>query len=70
MPDDDLDGLQLKYFILKPRGNSLHAIASRAAMRAYAECIVAVNPKFAREVEAWASKEEMSMVPPDTLRSI
>lgn len=31
-----MDGLMMKYFVLKPRGNDAYAAASRAAMHAYA----------------------------------
>lgn len=32
--------LELRYFVLKPSGTSLHAEASRAALTAYAEVIL------------------------------
>ncbi len=50
-------GLQMKYFILKPKGETLHAAASRAAMRAYADTIRMVDPDMAADLRAWARRE-------------
>jgi len=50
-------GLLMKYFVLKPRGGTVHAIASRTAMHAYAKVIKAANPEFAKELIEWASQE-------------
>lgn len=52
-----MNGLIMKYFVLKPRGKDLHAEASRKAMRAYARHITMDNPEFAKELEDWAFKE-------------
>ena len=38
-----MDGLLMKYFILKPRGNNIYAKASRQAMLEYAEVIEPIN---------------------------
>jgi len=52
-----MSGLQMKYFVLKPAGDSDYAIASRAAMRAYALTIEEVNNELADQLEAWADEE-------------
>jgi hypothetical protein len=46
--------LQMKYFILKPEGNTVYSVASRRAMREYAEAIADHNPEMARELKSWA----------------
>jgi hypothetical protein len=40
-------GLQMKYFVLKPKGEDVCAVASRRAMRAYALTVRRTNPQFA-----------------------
>lgn len=50
-------GLYMKYFVLKPRGNSIHATASRCAMRAYARFIEAEDPDLAKALNAWVTNE-------------
>jgi hypothetical protein len=52
-----MDGLMMKYFVLKPRGDDVFATASRAAMRAYANIILEANPTFAGELREWADRE-------------
>lgn len=52
-----MQGLQMKYFVLKPKGNDAYAEASRKAMRAYALGIDKVNPELAKELREWADKE-------------
>lgn len=52
-----MDGLMMKYFVLKPRGEDVFAKASRVAMRAYAKTIANDSPKFAAEVREWADRE-------------
>lgn len=52
-----MDGLLMKYFVLKPRGHDTHAAASRKAMRAYATHIAAENPALAAELREWADRE-------------
>ena len=54
-PDDT--GLQMKYFVLKPEGDSKYASASRYAMKKYADIIEETNPTLAAELRSWASKE-------------
>ena len=53
-------GLELKYFILKPRSkseNDVFAMASRAAMEKYAAIIHRVDPIFAEEIKDWVERE-------------
>ena len=50
-------GLYPKYFILKPKGQSAYAIASRRAMREYARSIQAENPRLCKELREWADEE-------------
>lgn len=53
-------GLQMKYFVLKPKGDDLYACASRRAMRQYALTIRRANPQFAHDLLAWADAEWMA----------
>ncbi len=53
-------GLEMKYFILKPRAKSkddLFARASQEAMFRFSEIIEEVDSNLASEVHAWASRE-------------
>ena len=49
--------LDLKYFVLKPAGESLFAVASRNAMLRYAETIEPSDEIFAEELRHWVSVE-------------
>ena len=51
-------GLQLKYFVLKPRGCNPYANAARAAMLTFADCIEKHNPILAQDLRAWVKNEE------------
>jgi hypothetical protein len=51
------DGLQMKYFVLKPKGKDAYAVASREAMRRYATEIDSDNPVLADELRDWADRE-------------
>ena len=56
-----MNGLIMKYFVLKPRSskkNDLYAKASRKAMQAYAKVIEKENPALSAELLEWASVEE------------
>lgn len=55
-----MDGLMMKYFVLKPKGDSTHAVASREAMRVYAAVTEAENPQFALELNKWVAQEAMA----------
>jgi len=52
-----MDGLVMKYFVLKPKGRSVYAAASRVAMLAYADEIEKLNPKLAGQLRDWAIVE-------------
>lgn len=52
-----MDGLIMKYFVLKPHGKGPYAAASRKAMLEYAAHIRPYNPTMAKELEAWVIKE-------------
>lgn len=56
-----MNGLTMKYFVLKPRGEDIYAAASRKAMRAYARLIQNENPELARELIEWADAETPSL---------
>ncbi len=45
--------LELKYFVLKPRGGDPHARASREAMKAYAHSIREHDPDLYRDLIDW-----------------
>ena len=53
-----MQGLIMKYFVLKPEGQDAYAKASRAAMKTYAENINNTNPQLAVALVKWAWKEE------------
>lgn len=55
-----MPGLEMKYFVLKPRSksfNDLYAHASREAMKAYAEIIRYSNEILANELIKWCDRE-------------
>ena len=52
-----MEGLVMKYFVLKPKGDNKYAEASRKAMGTYAAVISHENPELALELIEWASKE-------------
>lgn len=49
--------LEMKYFVLKPRGVDRHAMASRIAMRVYAKLFRDYDPELATSMEEWVNKE-------------
>lgn len=53
------NGLKMKYFVLKPAGDSIYHAASRKAMRAYARHIREENPALAADLEKWAQDEAL-----------
>ena len=53
-----MNGLEMKYFILKPAGDSAYAKASVEAMLAYANAIEDENQELATDLRLWASTEE------------
>lgn len=52
-------GLQLKYFVLKPRGTDEYAIASRKALQSYARSINDINPELASDLLEWCRIESV-----------
>lgn len=52
-----VEGLYLKYFVLKPHGADVYAEASRRAILAYAEHIVDADPQLARQLRLWVEAE-------------
>lgn len=52
-----MNGLQMKYFVLKPHGDDAYAKASRAAMRAYANHIAEENKLLCDDLREWADSE-------------
>ena len=55
-----MDGLKMKYFVLKPKGDGPHADASRSAMLAYAEAIKPHNRKLCDDLTQWVIREQQS----------
>ena len=49
--------LEMKYFVLKPRGTSVFAKASRRAMMNYAAEIREEHPEFAEQIREWVAEE-------------
>ena len=58
-----MEGLQMKYFVLKPKGNNVYAEASRKAMRAFAAHIQSVNPELCDQLRNWADDEWQKVLP-------
>lgn len=56
--EDLMEGLMMKYFVLKPRGNDAYAYASRSAMERYALIIRKENPQLADALIAWVCTAE------------
>lgn len=56
-----MEGLEMKYFVLKPRGLSPYAQASREAMRTYAASIEEVNPALASDIRQWITNEFLAL---------
>lgn len=52
-----MSGLEMKYFVLKPKGDNPYARASRSALLAYASEINNTNPEMARELVDWVDNE-------------
>jgi hypothetical protein len=52
-----MSGLETKYFVLEPKGDDAYAMASRAAMRAYAFHIMEENLELAKSLRDWADIE-------------
>ena len=59
-----MSGLQMRYFVLKPQGDDDYAIASREAMRAYADIIKQTNTELYVDLHKWADEEMMRTINP------
>jgi len=53
-----VSGLKMKYFVLKPAGDGPYAVASRKAMKAYAESIRDVDAELYNDLEQWRITEQ------------
>ncbi|KKM00227.1 hypothetical protein LCGC14_1806510 [marine sediment metagenome] len=56
-----MDGLKMKYFVLRPDKDDDHAFASRMAIRAYAANIRKVNPQLAKDLNGWVEEIEQAL---------
>ena len=54
----DTSELGMRYFVLKPKGDSKYAQASRGAMLAYAGIIMDENRGLAMELTSWVYREQ------------
>jgi hypothetical protein len=52
-----MSGLVMRYFVLKPAGDTPYEKASRVAMLKYAEWIIHENPELAAELREWVARE-------------
>lgn len=55
--------LEMKYFVLKPKGTDPYAAASRDALVAYAETIKDADPELADSLWRWVHQIVESMTP-------
>ena len=51
--EEEVVGLEMRYFVLKPEGNTPYHKASRAAMLRYADMIEKENPQLANDIKNW-----------------
>ena len=56
-----MDGLKMKYFVLRPDKGDDHAFASRMAIRAYAANIKHTNPQLAKDLTTWVENIEQAI---------
>lgn len=58
-----MNGLLMKYFVLKPesKDDDDYAFASRMAMRAYAANIKHTNPQLAEKLHSWVDHIEQAL---------
>ncbi len=54
----NMSGLEMKYFVLKPKGSDVYARASREALMAYSRFIKDENPKLSEDISKWVLEEE------------
>ena len=60
-----MNGLEMKYFVLKPSGTDAYAKASRIAMKAYANHIEAINKDLCDDLRNWADREAVEQLQPE-----
>jgi hypothetical protein len=65
-----MSGLQMKYFVLKPKGDDIYSVASRKAMRAYALAVSLDNPELCDELRNWADDEMLKSKHGDSDRNV
>lgn len=53
-----MSGLEMKYFVLKPKGDNPYAKASRAALKAYADSIQEENAQLCHDLHLWEIDEQ------------
>ena len=56
-----MQGLRMKYFVLKPEGDDDYAKASREALAAYSNAIRDTNPVLASDLVLWIEHIENSL---------
>ena len=56
-----MNGLKMKYFVLRPVKDDDHAFASRMAIRAYAANIRKTNPQLAKDLNEWIEDIEQAL---------
>lgn len=54
-----MSGLEMKYFVLKPRGLDAYAKASREALLTYAHLIYTTNPELSKDLQDWYCREKL-----------
>jgi len=58
-------GIEMKYFVLKPKGKDAFAAASRKAMRAYARHIEMIDPDLSESLYVWSRSESIAVLEED-----
>ncbi len=53
-----MNGLKMKYFVLKPAGDTPYAKASRVALKAYAKSIEGENLELSHDLKMWSIDEQ------------
>jgi hypothetical protein len=63
-------GLQMKYFVLKPKGTDAFARASRRAMLAYADTVECEDKDLAQQLRRWVNVEHLLALPPEAIQGL
>lgn len=56
MFDEEVKGLEMKYFVLNPNKTDIYGIASREAIRTYADVIYMENDLLSTDIEKWLGR--------------